>query len=250
MTNGKFTGRARLAMALTVLATLLAPAVASAQIRQVSSSEGSTQTVNFSIGYFALKGLDSRVDEDVLLGDLQNSHPLLFEVKDFNSATFGVEYLFGLGSHFDAGVGLGYSQRTVPSIYRDLTHADDTEIEQDLKLRQIPVAFTGRLLLLPRGSAVEPYLGAGIVAIRWRYSEIGEFVDDTNTIFPARFIADGTATGPIVLGGLRAPIGNWSVGGEVRWQKVEGDIPFDQQFLGTKIDLGGWTTNFTFGVRF
>jgi opacity protein-like surface antigen len=250
MTNGKFTGRARLATALTVLATLLAPAAASAQIRQVSSSDASKQTVNFTIGYFALKGLDSRVEDDVLLGDLQNAHPLLFEVKDFNSALFSGEYLVGFGSHFEAGVGVGYSQRTVPSIYRDLTHADNTEIQQDLKLKQIPVSFTGRVLLLPRGSAVEPYIGAGVVAIRWRYSEIGEFVDIDGTIFPARFIAEGTSAGPTVLGGIRAPIGNWTVGGEARWQKVEGDIPADLLLLGTRIDLGGWAGNFTFGVRF
>jgi opacity protein-like surface antigen len=250
MTNGKFTGRARLAMALTVLATLLAPAAATAQIRQVSSSAGGTQTVNFSIGYFALKGLDSRVDDDVLLNELQNAQPLVFEIKDFNSATFGGEYLVGVGSHVEAGVGVGYSQRTVPSVYRNLTHADNTEIQQELKLRQIPVSFTGRLLLLPRGSAVEPYIGAGIVAIRWRYSETGEFVAEDNSIFPARFIADGTAAGPIVLGGIRAPIGNWTVGGEARWQRVEASKLLDQGFLGDKLDLGGWTANFTFGVRF
>jgi len=250
MTNGKFTGRARLAMALTVLATLLAPAAATAQIRQVSSSAGGTQTVNFSIGYFALKGLDSRVDDDVLLNELQNAQPLVFEIKDFNSATFGGEYLVGVGSHFEAGVGVGYSQRTVPSVYRNLTHADNTEIQQELKLRQIPVSFTGRLLLLPRGSAVEPYIGAGIVAIRWRYSETGEFVADDRSIFPARFIADGTAAGPLVLGGIRAPIGNWTVGGEARWQRVEASKLLEQGFLGDKLDLGGWTANFTFGVRF
>jgi opacity protein-like surface antigen len=250
MTNGKFTGRARLAMALTVLATLLSPAAVTAQIRQVSSSAGSTQTVNFSIGYFALKGLDSRVDDDVLLNELQNAQPLVFEIKDFNSATFGAEYLVGVGSHFEAGVGVGYSQRTVPSVYRNLTHADNTEIEQELKLRQIPVSFSGRLLLLPRGSAVEPYIGAGIVAIRWRYSETGEFVAEDNSIFPARFIADGTAAGPLVLGGIRAPIGNWTVGGEARWQHVEASKLLEQGFLGDKLDLGGWTANFTFGVRF
>jgi opacity protein-like surface antigen len=243
--------------AVMALAILLAPAVASAQIRQVSSSSSSgAQTVNFSIGYFALKGLDGRVEDDVLLNDLQNGQPLLFEIKDFNSVTFGAEYLFGIGSNFEAGVGLGYAQRTVPSVYANLTRPNQVEIEQDLKLRQLPVTFTGRFLLLPRGSVVEPYIGGGLVAVRWKYSEIGDFVDEFNNIFPARFLADGTAVGPTVLGGIRAPVGNWTVGGEVRWQKVEGDIPFDAGFLTcstcstTKIDLGGWTTNFTFGVRF
>jgi len=236
---------------LVALAVMLAPSIASAQIRQVSSSPADgNNTVNFTIGYFALKGLDSRVSDDVLLGDLQNGQPLLFEVKDFNNATFGGEYLFGVGRNFEAGVGLGFYQRTVPSVYANLTHSNGDEIQQDLKLRTIPVTFTGRFLLLPRGSSVEPYVGAGIAAIRWRYSETGEFVDIDNSIFPARYIADGTATGPIVLAGVRFPFDAVVAGGEVRWQKAEGDIPSDVGMLGTKIDLGGWTTNFTLGVRF
>ncbi len=250
MTNGMVSGRARLAMALTVLATLCAPAPASAQIRQVSSSTDSRQAVNFTIGYFALKGLDGRVNDDVLLNELQSAQPLLFEIKDFNSAIFGAEYLFGVSSNIEAGIGLGFSQRTVPSVYARLTHADDTEIEQELKLRQIPVTFTGRFLLLPRGSAVEPYIGAGIVAIRYRYSEIGEFVADNRDIFPARYVAEGTAVGPTVLFGIRAPFNNWTVGGEARWQKAEAKGLLNQEFIGYKLDLGGWTANFTFGVRF
>ena len=79
---------------LIALVILLAPAGASAQIRQVGSSSASADaksTVNFSIGYFMLKGLESRVEDDVLLNNLQNAHPLLFEINDFNSATFGAE---------------------------------------------------------------------------------------------------------------------------------------------------------------
>ena len=236
---------------LMALVVLLAPAAASAQISQVStSSSAGNSTVNFTIGYFALKGLESRVAEDVLLNDLQNQHPLLFEVNDFNSALFGVEYLLGIGSNFEAGVGVGYSQRTVPSIYRDLTRPDRSEIEQELKLKQVPVTFSGRFLLLPRGSSVEPYVGAGLVAIRYRYSEVGDFVDDFGDIFPARYVADGVAVGPTVFGGVRAPVSNWTVGGELRWQKAEGKNLFEEGFLGDRLDLGGWTANFTFGVRF
>src|SRR3954469_25778613 len=231
---------------------ILAPATARAQITQVGTSSGSDSrsTVNFSIGYFMLKGLESRVEGDVLLNNLQSAEPMLFEVNDFNSATFGGEYLLGIGERFEAGVGLGYSQRTVHSIFRDLTHADQTEIQQDLKLKQVPITFTGRFLLLPRGAAVEPYVGAGVVAIRYQYSEVGEFIDETFTIFPARFVKDGTAAGPTIFGGVRAPIGNWTVGGELRWQKVEAHgFPLDL-FTGDKLDLGGLHANFTFGVRF
>jgi outer membrane protein W len=236
--NGTGYGRALVAMTLAVAATLCAPAAASAQIRQVGTSSDTRQTINFTIGYFALKGLDSRVEDDVLLNELQSAQPLLFE------------YLLAVSSNIEVGVGVAYAQRTVPSVYARLTHADDTEIEQELKLRQVPVTFTGRFLLLPRGSAVEPYIGAGIVAIRYRYSEVGEFVADDRSIFPARYLAEGTAVGPTVLAGLRAPAGRWSVGGEVRWQKAEAKGLLVQEFIGDKFDLGGWTGNFTLGVRF
>jgi len=88
------------------------------------------------------------------------------------------------------------------------------------------------------------------VAIRYRYSEVGDFVDDFGDIFPARYVADGVAVGPTILGGIRAPISNWTVGGEVRWQKAEGKDLFEEGFLGDKLDLGGWHANFTFGIRF
>jgi hypothetical protein len=230
---------------------LLAPALANAQIHQVSSNQSTgNSTIQFNIGYFALRGLEARPNEDVLVGDLISAQPLLFEIKDFNGVNFGGEYLFGFG-HFEAGVGLGYTQRTVPSVYANLTHPNGDEIEQDLKLRTIPVTFTARFLPLRRGAAVEPYIGFGLAAIRWNYSEVGEFVDSVdNSIFPGRFTADGTAVGPTVVFGLRAPISNFTVGGDFRWQKAEGDIPDEAGFLGTKIDLGGWTSAFTFGVRF
>jgi hypothetical protein len=230
---------------------ILVPATAGAQIRQVgSSSSVGNSTVTFNIGYLGLKGLESRVDDDVLLNDLQNLHPLLFEVSDFNGPIVGGEYSFGIGSHFEAGVGVGFAQRTVDTIYADLTRPGEVEIEQQLKLRQVPVTFTGRYLFLPRGSSVEPYIGGGVVAIRYRYSEVGDFVDDTLTVFPARFVKDGVAVGPTIFGGVRAPVGNWTVGGDVRWQKAVADGLFDEGFLGDKLDLGTWQVNFTFGFRF
>jgi hypothetical protein len=236
------------ALALTFV---LAPASARAQITQVATSASEARsTVNFHIGYFFLKGIESRVEGDVLVNDLLNFHKLHFEIEDFNQVVFGGEYLFSLGRQFEAGVGVAYSQRTVHSVYADLTRPDDSEIRQDLKLKQVPITFTGRFLILPRGSVVEPYIGGGLVAIRYRYSEVGDFIDSDLTVFPARYVKDGVAVGPTIFGGLRAPVSNWTVGFEGRWQKAEGtDLPLDQ-FLGDKIDLGGWTANFTFGIRF
>jgi len=237
-------------LALLALLTLV-PAVASAQVHQVGSSSSSKQTVNFTVGYFALRGLESRVTDDILLNDLQSAQPLLFEIKDLNSVPVGGEYLLRLTNYVEFGVGLAYSQRTAHTVYANLTHDSGVEIAQDLKLKQVPVSFTGRFLILPHGSPVEPYVGAGVVAIRYNYSEIGEFVDaNDSTTFPGRYVTDGTVAGPTILGGVRGVAGHFVVGGEVRWQKAVADVPIELGFPGTKLDLGGWTGNFTFGFRF
>jgi opacity protein-like surface antigen len=230
--------------AAALLLLILAASSAEAQIRRVESRN----SFGFNLGYFSVTGEDSRVDDDVLLADLES---LAFDVKDFNGANVGGEFLFGLGDYLEAGFGVNFYQRTVPSVYADVVGDDGFEIAQDLKLRIIPISATVRFLPLGRGG-VEPYVGAGIGIFNWRYSEVGEFVDfSDDSIFRDRYVASGTSTGPIVLGGIRFPVADvWSVGGELRYQKAEGKDLFDAGLLGDKIDLGGWTTAFTFHLRF
>jgi len=56
----------------------------------------------------------------------------------------------------------------------------------------------------------------------------------------------------VVVAGVRAPLADvWAIGGEVRYQKAQGDTkPETSRLLDSKIDLGGWTANFTFQLRF
>jgi hypothetical protein len=97
---------------------------------------------------------------------------------------------------------------------------------------------------------VQPYIGAGVGVFAWRYSETGEFIDSRNNIFVDSFKATGSATGPVVLGGVRLPIGSFGVGGEIRWQGAKADLPSDQGFAGSKISLGGFNYMFTMNFRF
>jgi hypothetical protein len=238
----------RWATGLAAAAAILAPTAAHAQIRQVSSSDDHRQAIGFTLGGFFPKGEDSRVTGDVLFRDLDD---LVFEVKDFTGGSVSGEWLFALGDFVEAGVGAGFYQRTVPSVYRDVMNDNGSEIEQDLKLRIIPFTATVRFLPIGRGS-VEPYVGVGIGAFNWRYSETGEFVDPDSVIFRARYIAKGTAIGPVVLAGIRAPIADvWDIGGEVQFQRASGDTKrAESQLLDDKIDLGGWHALLTMHVRF
>lgn len=238
----------RYTLGLVAAAAMLAPEVAQAQIARVGSSSEAKQAIGFNLGYFVLRAEDARVNGDVLVTDLDS---LSFDLKSFNGASVGAEWLVGLGDFVEAGVGANYYQRTVPSIYRNLVNTNGSEIEQDLKLRVIPMTATVRFLPIGR-KGFTPYVGAGIGVFNWRYSETGEFVDGNNDLFRATFKANGNAVGPVVLAGLRAPMGDtWTIGGEVRYQKAEGDTSAAQPgLLGDKIDLGGWTSSVTMHFRF
>ena len=223
-----------LMLAVAILA--FAPATSSAQ-----------QTINFSLGLFTPRGEDARVDGDVLVA---NRTFLFFDIDDFKSASIGGEWLVPLGEYFEGGAGISFSRRTVDSVYADFVDIDGTEIDQELKLRLVPISFTVRALPLGQRNAFQPYVGAGLAVIPWRYSESGDFVDfnNNNQIFRDSFVADGAATGLVVLGGMRFGGEVLSAGGEIRYHKAEADLP--SGFAGSKIDLGGWIYNFTIGVRF
>jgi hypothetical protein len=225
----------RLAMLVVVVVAVMTPAMASAQ-----------QSVNFTIGGFVPRSVDSRDSNDVLVNNLDF---LAFNIKDFDGVTVGGEWLTALGDKFEAGLGVSYYQQSTPAVYLNFVNDNGSEIEQDLKLRVIP--FTATVRFLPLGHhGVEPYIGAGVGVFNWRYSESGQFLATDNSIFRDTFVGSGTAVGPVILGGVRVPVGAWGVGGEIRYQSATGKLPLDQDFSGSKIDLGGFTYNFTIHVRF
>src|SRR5688500_15578665 len=74
------------------------------------------QTLNFSFGYFAVRGEDARVEGDVLNRNLADGRfALVYEIPDFNGPTVGGEWLVALGNYLEAGAGVSFSRRTVPS---------------------------------------------------------------------------------------------------------------------------------------
>ena len=225
------------AAAVTFVLGGLATPVASAQ-----------QSVNFSLGGFVPRGLDGRSNDDVLVNNLDF---LIFEIKDFNGAVINADWLIGFGDWLEAGLGIGWYSKTSPALYRNFTNADGSEIEQDLKLRVTPFTATVRVLPLGRDAGFQPFIGAGVGVLRYRYSETGQFVDFNDlSIFNGNFVGSGTATGPVILGGFRVPVGSVDVGFEVRHQSGTDELPVEEQFAGPEIDLGGMNYLLTFNVRF
>jgi hypothetical protein len=220
-----------------------------------TSVASAQQSVNFMVGGFVPSSMDSRGTTDVLFQDAADGQVTLnrangIDVGEFHGWSLGGEYLFGLGRWAEGGLGVGWYQKTVPTVYSNLVHADGTEIVQDLKLRTVPFSATVRLLPLGHNAAIQPYIGGGVAIIAWRYSETGEFVDRNNNIFADTLVGSGGEVGPLVVGGVRIPFGAFGVGGEIRWQHAKADLPANEQFLGSTIDLGGVHYLFTMNVRF
>lgn len=232
--------------AVSLVAAFIATPSASAQ-----------QSVNFFVGGFVPTSLDARGDlvgnksTDVIARD---QDVFAFRFDRFKAATVGGEYLFPLGNFFEAGAGIGFYQRTVPAVDKDFVDSSGNNIGMNMQLRIVPFNATFRVLPLGHNGGFEPYFGAGVGVFGWRYSETGDFVLATGTISRNEVnTASGAAVGPVVLGGIRFPIGPLAPGFEIRYQKAKGDLPANgpgQDFNGSVIDLGGMNYLFTFAIRF
>ena len=131
--------RQRLGMLALLAACVLGPGALPAAAQQ---------TLNFSLGYFTVRGEDARVEGDILNEHRGAEATLVYDIKDFNGASVGAEWLVPLGRFLEAGAGVSFTRRTVPSVYEDFVDADGSEIEQDLRLRRVPVDLTVRVLPL------------------------------------------------------------------------------------------------------
>jgi outer membrane protein W len=215
-----------------------------------SASAQVVQSVQIGVGVFMPRGEDARVVNDVWLANL----PVFrFEVKDFTGGEVSGEWNFGFGDRAELSLGGAFYQRSVNTLYRDYTNKDRSEIESTFKLRQIPATAVVRLMPFGTARSFQPYIGGGIAVTSWRYSETGDFIDfnDNNNVYRARYVATGTATGPVFLAGFRAPMGGdvYAFTFEGRYTKGEGTLN-KNDFLDTKIDLGGTSLRVGFLIRF
>jgi hypothetical protein len=242
----------RVVIIWSALAALAAPASA-----QVVHSFG------FGGGVFVPRGFDTRVDGDVLVANLTQPEllpgvtgSLEFNIKKFRSYPIFGEWNVAFGKHLELGFGLAYQQRAVPSRYRDLVNGaqNNADIEQTLRLRVIPATAVVRFLPVGDAGAVQPYAGAGLAILSFRYAEAGEFVDTADfAIFQDRFVASGTTGGAVLLGGPRMPMGGdiYAFTIEGRYQVAKADTGgINAGFLGDRIDLGGGSLTFGFLIRY
>ena len=93
----------------------------------------------------------------------------------------------------------------MPTVYQCCVDNNGREIEQELRLRRIPIDLTLRVTPLGPSSPVQVYFGGGVSLISWRYSETGDFIDFNNDdeVFHDQFVGSGTEAGGVALGGVR-----------------------------------------------
>jgi hypothetical protein len=197
------------------------------------------QSINFFVGGFQSPGEDSRDVHDVLF---RNRDFLIFDFNKLDGPIVGGGWTVGLTDLFDAGIDVGFYQGTAPAVYTKLIN--NAPVEQDLKLRIVPVTATIRFLPLGHHGPARPYIGGGVGIFAWRYREVGDFLVN-NTKFSGSFEESHVNVGPVILGGVTFPLGHVGIGGEIRYQSGQGDLPFN--VFGSSlnpnpsIDLGGFT---------
>ena len=216
----------------------------------VSASAQVVQSVGVGVGLFVPRGEDARIDNDVWLANL----PVFrFEIKDFRGGELSGEWNFAFNNRLELGLGGAFYQRSVPTLYLDYVNKDQSEVESAFKLRTVPMTAVVRLMPFGKPGDFQLYLGGGIAVTPWKYSEIGDFIDfnDNNNVYHARYIASGTSTGAVILAGFRAPMGGdvYALTAEGRYVTGKGTLNQDD-FLGTKIDLGGTSYRVGFLIRF
>jgi hypothetical protein len=205
------------------------------------------QSINVFVGGFVPNSINNRSTDDVLFQDIQF---LTFNPRDFDGATAGVEYLVGLSDLFDAGLGVGYYSRSATAVDTFFVQPNGANIVSQLGLRVVPFTATFRYLPLGHHDAFVPYIGAGVGIFRWRYTESGDFSDSSGNITSGSFTGTGTAVGPVILGGVRFPVGHRGsgFGFEIKYQNAQGDLPSNQGFAGSNIDLTGFNYLFTINI--
>jgi opacity protein-like surface antigen len=174
---------------------------------------------------------------DSIRSDFTHSDP-----SDFENPSVGLDYILPLNERMGVIFSGSYYEGTSTNAYRNFADNNNHNIVHDTTL-DIGSATVGLIFhLLPKGAAVQPYIGVGGGAYPWRLQERGDFIDfqtANNEIFRSRLTSSGTAFGYYGLAGLDVPITRHvSIFAEGRWTRVKADLQDDFDGFG-KIDLGG-----------
>lgn len=183
---------------------------------------------------------------------------------DFRAPTLGFDLGFAVGPRTELVVGLMPASARVASEYRDWVDADDRPIEQTTAFLRAPLTATVRYYLADRGRAigstawipakVVPFVGAGAGLTRYRFEQVGDFVDfrtDPPDVLPDRLTSTGWAPVVQASGGVQLNLSTrFLLTTEVRYLRgsVDASRP-ERDFVGYRLDLSGLTALVGFTLR-
>ena len=137
---------------------------------------------------------------------------LTLENGDFNAPAISGEIGFILTPRVEVLGGVEWSKSKTPSEYRRFVDNSNLPITQETSLENLHLSGSIRFALRPRGQslsrlawiprAVTPYVGAGAGAVRYEFTQSGDFVDFVDlSVFPDLFVSKGWAPSAHVFGG-------------------------------------------------
>jgi hypothetical protein len=166
--------------------------------------------------------------------------------QDFRAPLLSAELSFTLTPRFDLALAAGWAQAQSRSEFRDWVGDDDLPIQQETRLRSVPVTLSGRFYPLERGRTVSrlawlparttPYVGGGAGVTWYGLRQEGEFIDTDRRIFESTLESNEHGyTGHVLAGvdhwftprvGLNADVrytwGSAPVGGSYRgWDSMD-----------------------------
>ena len=132
---------------------------------------------------------------------------------------------------------------------RQKVRDDGREIAQELKLRIVPVTGPSASCRSAAAASSRTSAPASARSTGATARPASSSIDDASSS-AIDSSTEGTAAGPVVLGGIRFPVATCGPSaGKCAGRRPRARV-CSRRFLGDKIDLGGWTTSFTVHLRF
>ena len=253
------TARRSVAYALALIAGLV---TTSAAVATPAAAQSSGQGFLFAEPRWtlAIRGGFAHASAGSDIFDFTSEH-LTVDRSDFSAFAIGADLAFAVKPRFDLVLGASYAGRTTGSEFRDFIGTDDLPIAQTTYFTRVPVTLSAKAFLLPRGESVgslawiparfAPFVGVGGGAMRYSFSQEGEFVDFADsTIFYDELFSSGwtpTAHGLAGFDFALTPRIGLATEGRYSWAKAK----LEEDFSGfDRIDLSGFLVTMGLHVRF
>lgn len=242
-------------------AALLLAATTVAAVARPSRAQDGGDGFLFHVPIGSL-GLHGGFDHAIASGDVFAfvTKQLTLSRSDFSSATFGANLAIRVSPATDVVFDLSYASVARRSEFRDWVDQNNLPIEQTTSLLRVPITASVKHYLTPRGRSIgrfawipaarATYVGVGAGMMRYRFHQVGDFVDfQTLHVFPDEFVS--TAWTPVLhaLAGVDLALGrHFVLTGEGRYTWARG--PVGRDYVGFhRIDLSGLSATAGVSVR-